>query len=649
VFHLPASGIIAAMRKRDRRLGMGEAISRRDFLNGMAVGVGASLLAPRDLLGLVADEFSPETAASYYPPLLTGLRGSGPGVFETAHDLKDGFLKVTAPDATGEEYDLVVVGGGISGLSAAHFFRRRSPGARILVLDNHDDFGGHARRNEFQEGGRTYVSYGGTLAIDSPAPYSAVAAGLIRELGIDVARWETALDRNAYAGLQSATFFDRETFGADRLVKGLNRDVESGPSLDAAALARTPLGPAVQRDILRLETEAFDPWPGVQSAEKKARLLRMSYADFVTKVWSLDPGVVAYYQVRGHGLFGVGPDAISALDGWGLGFPGYAGLKLEPGFVQGMNRDSMRTPEADRYFFHFPDGNATVVRLLVRSLIPDAFAAAGTSSDDIVMARADYAKLDQPGRPVRLRLNSTVVRASNSGAGVDVAYVRGRKLRSVRAKSCIMACWSTVVPHLCRDMPEKQREALAFAVKVPLVYTSVLVRNWKPWKSLGIRSVTCPGSYWSSVRLDVPVNVGGFHCSTDPEQPIVVKLTRVPCSPGLKARDQHRAGRAELLDTDFGDMERAIRDQMTRVLGGGGFDAARDVRAITVNRWPHGYAYQYNALFDPFWLDGTETPCARARRPHGRIFIANSDADAYAYTDSAIDQAHRAVGEALGA
>jgi spermidine dehydrogenase len=250
---------------------------------------------------------------------------------------------------------------------------------------------------------------------------------------------------------------------------------------------------------------------------------------------------------------------------------------------------------------------------------------------------------------VRIRLNSTVVRAANAGdRGVEVTYVRGGKLRSVRGRACIMACWSTVIPHLCRDMPESQRDALAFAVKVPLVYTSVFVRDWKPWKGLGIRGVSCPGAYWSSVRLDVPVNVGGFRCTTDPAQPIVVKLTRVPCEAGRPARDQHRAGRQELLDTPFDEMERAIRDQMTRILGGGGFDAARDIRAITVNRWPHGYAYQYNALFDRFWLEGSEAPCERARRPFGRIFIANSDADAYAYTDSAIDQAHRAVGEALG-
>jgi spermidine dehydrogenase len=268
----------------------------------------------------------------------------------------------------------------------------------------------------------------------------------------------------------------------------------------------------------------------------------------------------------------------------------------------------------------------------------------------VVLATTDYAKLDVANEPVRLRLHSTVVGAANtgqgSGGGVVVTYLRGGQLHKVKAGSCVMACWSSVVPHLCPEMPAVQKEALAYAIKVPLVYTSVFVRNWKAWKALGIRSASCPGGYYNNVRLDVPVNVGGFSCAKDPEGPIVVHLSKSPCHPGRPVREQHRLGRHELQSTPFEEMERRTRDQMARVLGPGGFDPARDILALTVNRWPHGYAYQYNALSDPFWVDGTEPPCERARRPFGRIFVANSDADAYSYTDAAIDQAHRAVGEA---
>ena len=635
---------------------MGRAVDRRDFLNGVALAAGATLLSPREILGLdVAAAYAPEKASTYYPPALTGLRGSTDGTFEAAHALKDGSFKMTAPIDTGESYDLVVVGAGISGLAAAHFYRQEAgAGARVLLLDNHDDFGGHARRNEFKAGDRLIVSYGGTQSIDSPGVYSAVAKDLVSNLGIDVSRWRSVLDEDAYKGLDSATFFDRETFGQDKLVKNLGRrrDQDFDDPARTAAFQEAPLTEAVRRDIRRLETEAFDPWPGLPSAEKKARLLRMSYTSFLTDVWKLDVGVLPFYQARPHGLFGVGIDAMSALDGWGLGLPGFSGLKLDKGYIQGMNRDAMRAEEAGRYYFHFPDGNATLARLLVQRLIPGVLA--GATADDVVSARADYGRLDEPASPVRLRLNSTVVQVRHVGERatakeVEVAYVRGGVLQSVAAKRVVMACWNGMIPHLCRDLPPEQREALSFAVKVPLVYTNVLVRNWTAFQKLGIRNVSSPGGYWRGFALDFPLHLRGYTSPRNPEEPIVVHLSRTPCAPGRPIRDQHRIGRMELLNTSFAEMERQTREVMARALGAGGFDPARDVLAMTVNRWPHGYAYQYNALFDPFWLEGTEPPCVRARRPFGRVFIANSDADAYAYTDAAIDQAHRAVRELLAA
>jgi spermidine dehydrogenase len=192
-------------------------------------------------------------------------------------------------------------------------------------------------------------------------------------------------------------------------------------------------------------------------------------------------------------------------------------------------------------------------------------------------------------------------------------------------------------------LPEQQKKALSFAVKVPLVYTNVVLKNWLAFQRLGLSAVYAPGSYHSEMNLDLPVSIGDYHCPRDPAASMVVHMMRVPCHPGLPARDQHRAGRQELFETSFDAFERNIRDQMARTLGAGGFDPARDIAAITVNRWPHGYAYQYNSLWDPFWLRGEDGPCVLARRPFGRIAIANSDAGAYAYTDSAIDQGHRAV------
>jgi spermidine dehydrogenase len=640
---------------------MGRGITRRDFLNGVALTVGAAIL-PSPLFGFDLQS-DPESSANYYPPALTGLRGSHPGSFEVAHSLRDGTFwdQAGKPVDTGEAYDLVVVGGGLSGLSAAHFFRKTAGSkARVLVLDNHDDFGGHAKRNEYHAGNHFLLGFGGTFSIESPAPYSAVAKGLINELGIDVSSYPKYVSRGLYRsfGMAPNIFFDRETFGVDKLVinpapMGGNEAIgytAASPGNDpwTRFMADAPLSDAAKSDIQRLFQEKKDYLPGLTSDEKKARLARMSYARFLLDLVKVDEQVVRLYQALPHPLFGVGMDAVAAQDAWGLGAPGFDGMNLDPSPGKGMNRDAIRSEEAEKYFFHFPDGNASIARLLVRKLIPEAIP--GNSATDVVLARARYAKLDEASSPVRIRLNSTVVRVKHQGdpasaREVEVAYAHGGKVHTVRAAHCILACWHVVIPYLCEELPDKQKDALASAAKVPLLYTNVALTNWKAFQKLGASSIYAPGGYHTYVNLDLPVSIGGYQCSQKPEDPIVVHMVKTPCKPGRPARDQHRIGRAELFSTTFETMERNIRDQLARTLHGGGFDPARDITAITVNRWPHGYAYEYNSLWDKFWLEGGELPCEVARKPFGRLAIANSDADAYAYTDCAIDQAWRAVGE----
>ena len=321
-------------------------IRRRDFLNGVALTVGAALLSPGEALGLDLDD--PARGAAPYPPALTGLRGSHDGSFEVAHALRDGTFWASAGPAadTGERYDLVVVGAGISGLAAAWFFRKAAgASARILVLDNHDDFGGHARRNEFRVGGRTLIGYGGTFAIDSPAPYSAVASALLAELGVDVSRWDRMFERGLYAGLGmgSAVFFDRETFGADRLLRAPSPG-ESDPW--TSFLAQAPLSEPARRDIRRLVKESTDYLPGLDDGAKKTRLARMSYADFLVKSAGCHPDVLPFFQARPHSLYGLGIDAVSALDAWGLGLPGFAAMKLAPTAAPAW--DSTRVPARAR-------------------------------------------------------------------------------------------------------------------------------------------------------------------------------------------------------------------------------------------------------------------------------------------------------------
>jgi spermidine dehydrogenase len=635
----------------DRRLGENRAIPRRDFLQGALVGAASALCGP--LLRAHADQAmlaagsAPQDQPDYYPPILTGMRGSHPGSFEAAHALRDGRDAGPGSD-TGESYDLIIVGGGISGLSAAHFFRaRHGADARILILDNHDDFGGHAKRNEFHAGEGLQLANGGTLEIDSPRPYSPVSAGLIRELGIDVeALSRKCENRKFYAGLglHRGAFFDRETFGADHLAVGIDR------APIAHALAHAPLSARARADIERIEEGSVDYLPGVPSADKKLQLSRISYRDFLRDLVKADPKVIAYYQPKSHDEWAVGIDAVSALDCWAFGLPGFRGMHLEGGSIARMGYTPAGYKDTGgSASLHFPDGNATIARLLVRSLLPEAVP--GSNAEDVVTARVDYHLLDRSDSSVRLRLSSIVLGAQHLGdpssaREVQVRYVRGGRVQTVRAAGCVLACYNAMIPYLVPELPEAQKTALHQLVKSPLVYTSVALRNWQAFSKLGVEYIYAPGSYHSSVHLNPNVNIGSYHSPVTPDQPMLIRMLRVPTHPGLSEHEQNKAGRAELLATPFATFEHNIRDQLARMLQGGGFDPARDIEAITVNRWPHGYAPEYNPLWDPE-VPPQQRANVIARAPFGRMTIANSDSGAAAYTDSAIDQADRAVNELL--
>jgi spermidine dehydrogenase len=647
------------MDTRDRGLGMNRPIARRDFINGVAVAVG-TLAAPPWAWAL--QEYAPEQAPDYYPPARTGLRGDHVGSFEAAHELRDRRqIDVSAAVPTGEAYDLIVVGGGLSGLAAAHFFLKRvGRDARVLVLDNHDDFGGHAKRNEFHHNGRLIAINGGTLNVESPLRYDKWSLQLLQDIGVDLNRYVQAnsANRRLYQsfGLRGGHFFDKETWGEDRLVVA---PAGEGGQYSREHIARMPLADQAQRDLLRLvDPKQPDYMPGLTSAEKKERLARISFEDYLLTVAKVDKQVLWFFKTTGTGVFAVGADATPALFAWEMGSPGFAGLRLEP-TPEGLLADlpggqhGRQKASGGGGYIHFPDGNATIARLLVRWLIPDAVP--GKTQEDIGTARVSYARLDRAGQPARIRLNSTVLNVRHDGdAGtakeVVVTYNRGGKLYGVRGRAVVMACWNMFIPYLVPELSPTQKEALAYGVKGPLVYTSVAIANWRAFHKLGIAGVSSPTMFHESLELTEAADLGELHHARTPDDPVAVHMTRVPCAPGKTRKEQHRIGRADLLRTSFETFERSIRDQLARVLGAGGFDPARDIAGITVNRWPHGYAYTYNSLYEPLeWVFTTtdERPCVQARKPFGLIAIANSDAAASPHTDAAFLEAHRAVSEII--
>ncbi|MGA9796262.1 MAG: NAD(P)-binding protein [Rhizomicrobium sp.] len=637
---------------KDKELGMDRPIARRDFLQGAAVSAATLALASK-----AQAQATPRTqdTPGYYPPTSLGMRGSHPGSFEAAHEVRDGDFWNSAKglEDTGETFDLVVVGGGISGLSAAHFWRKAHPKARILIIENHDDFGGHAKRNEFHVGGRMELLNGGTLEISSPTPYAGAAAQMLKTLGIEPAELAKQCDDPAiYSSqhLKQSVFFDRETFGTDKLMTlSASERGHADPAAVKVFLAAAPLSDAVKRDIFRIEAGNEDYLPGLNSDQKKDRLWRLSYQDFLLKMVKADPGVIAYYRHRTDGLWGCGIDAVSALDCWGSQMPGFQGMKLAPGGTNrmGYTPRGYCTPPYGSEFFHFPDGNASIARLIVRDLIPAAMPGHGV--EEVVTAKADYSQLDHASNAVRIRLNHVVVRARNVAGGVEVAYTPsagGGKVYRVKAGACVLASWNMMIPYLVPELPAAQKTALHSLIKTPLVYTSVALRNWKAFAKLGIARVYAPGGYFSSFGLNEPVNIGAYKSVRSPDEPILIRMTRTPASPGLPEREQHKIGRAELLVTPFETFERNIRAQLGQTLGSAGFDPAHDILGIAVNRWPHGYAPEYNALCD-IGYDADHTPNLIARKQFGRISIANADSGMGAYTDVAINQAYRAVNELL--
>ena len=603
-------------------------ISRRDFINGTSVGVGVAAAMP--LFG--AKTHTPE----YYPPALTGLRGSHPGANTHAHNLAwQSSFDLSSVRSTNEAYDLVIVGAGLSGLASAYFYRQRfGPESKILILDNHDDFGGHAKRNEHTIDGQRLISYGGSQTLVEPRSASVVMQTLFSDVGIDLKRFDTAFDQGFYKrhGLGATTYFNTGHFGRNALVRhpfcNYYNYLEGLPGAavsDEEAVAQTPLSDRGKQQLLSVLKG------GLHTLNLEDRALERyvettNYFDYLKQTLGVDdPQVLRMARHSGIDWSSAGAELLTIAEAKECGALGFAPVPVY----------DLDNP----YIHHFPDGNAGVARALVRHLIPSV--APGNNAEALVNMRFSYQQLDQRAHSARIRLNSTVVNVQHQQGtdhrdSVAVSYVHNDTLHGVSAKHVVMACYNMIIPHIVSDLPKAQADALREQMKSPLIYTTVGLRHWRSLQAQGLGLAMCPGNMHQTAFIDFPVSLGGYQFTQSPDDPCVIQMISCPYSDevGKPRAEQYREARYQMMSRQFSDYETEIREHLSGMLSSDYFDFDRDVASITVNRWAHGYT-----------VAGPGNSVEIGRAPHGRITIANSDSAPAADAIAAMEMGHRAVGE----
>jgi spermidine dehydrogenase len=618
-------------KAQDDRLGMNEPISRRDFLNG-AVVAGAGLV----LHGQVATTISPADTFTGYGGVGDYRHSNGNtwDVMSTAHAMRDGSFERFMDNAmdTGEMYDLVSVGGGISGLAAAVFFQKNT-GGRCLVLDNHPIFGGEAKRNEFLVGGQTLTAHQGSAIYLMPQKggytdrfYDMI--GMDRR-ALEYQRWggpspEMALSQSPYAEPKNYGFYFGAQFGQRPGVWVMD---PWGRQLEGA-----PVSDTVKAELMRWRT-IYDsgPRPETEGDAVSRQLDTITLEDHLMARHHISRETVRTFlsPVEGGG-YGLGPDALSA-------YCAYAIETEFPGDGDATLGDQM-----------FPDGNTGFARLMVKTLIPAAFA--GPRSVDAVWRnRVNFDALDRAGQATRIRLSATVLRVEHAGdpasaPHVVITYVKGGRIRRIKARAVVMAGGSWTSKHIVRDLPASHRDAYAQFYRSPCLMANVAVRNWRFLYKMGMSGCRWFGGLGDYLSVRKMALIGGEKNRISPDSPVVLTIKVLFAQPGLPIAEQGSRGRAKMLGTTFAQYERALREQLGDMFSPGGFDPRRDIAGIILNRWGHAYVNPQPGFF--FGVDGKPAPRDILRdRPHGRIAFANTDLAGAMDHRNSIREADRAVGQ----
>ena len=626
-------------------------ILRRDFINGTLMIAGTSMLPINGGAQVAMAALEP----SYYPPSLNGLRGSHPGSNDAAHAKAwSGKIDWGSTIETNENYDLVVVGGGISGLAAAYFYQQKyGTDKKILILDNHDDFGGHAKRNEHNIDGNILIGEGGSESIEQTGALSNVVLNLLEDIGLDLDRFKTTYDSNFFKrhGLGTATYFNKKVFGEDKVVRhsygdypGFMEGLLKSTLSYEEAVDQAPLTEMGKQQLLKI-LKGGPKELSIPKSEWQQYIKTHSYFDYLTNTLGIDnPGILTMARNSIVDYGGI-PDVMTiqgAIEGSALGMNTEA---WKEAFLEGDapvdyidNGDGTYAAE-DPFIHHFPDGNATIARMLVKKMVPAI--GPGNNVEEIVLSKFDYSELDKPKNNIRIRLNSTVVNVNHLGDpsssdSVSINYINDRKSYKVTAKSTVLACYNMMIPHIVSDLPQDQHQALSKLTKIPLQFSNIGMRNWRAMKEIGVGFAMSPGNIHQAINMDFPTSVGGYEYTKTPDDPCILHLRcclqgDTPFAPAI---EQFREARYRMLTLSFKDYELDIRSQLEGMFSKKLFNFDRDVQSITINRWAHGYSYG-NAG-------------ALGRRPFGRITIANSDAVNSSLVQRAIDEAWRAVTEISG-